>query len=206
MSADLYPLFIKSFFAFLAIMNPLANIPVFLGVTGDCAPGERRALAYRSVLVALVLVALFALLGRSLLQSFGIEINSLRLFGGLVVVHVGYELITKSSSRSHGPSGDATHSGMGLAISPLGIPILAGPGTLATAISLSPSGSVSEHTVIITAFVLVAVITLVAFLVAGQLLRWLGEELIAAITKVMGMILGAIGTQMVIEGYRGFMG
>ncbi|MEL6186625.1 MAG: MarC family protein [Myxococcota bacterium] len=202
---ELSALFVKAFFAFLAIMNPLANIPVFLGVTSDATAPERRAIALRSILVAFLLVATFTVAGQLLLRSFGVEIPSIRVFGGLIVMRVGFDLITQNAATSHSASG-GTHEGLGRAISPLGIPILAGPGTLATAMGLSPTGDLTMHLVVIAAFAAVAVLTLVAFLASGRILEWLGEELIAATTKVMGMILGAIGTQMLVQGLRTMIG
>jgi len=131
---------------------------------------------------------------------FGITIAAVRAFGGLIVARIGFELITTSSASSHQPVGAATSAGLGLAISPLGIPILAGPGTLATALGFTASGGWPERVAALLAFSCVALLNLLAFLTADRLVQRLGEELIGATGKVMGIILGAIGAQMVIEG------
>tara|TARA_R110002073_G_scaffold24260_5_gene81979 strand:- start:21358 stop:21978 length:621 start_codon:yes stop_codon:yes gene_type:complete len=188
------------FFAFLAVMSPLANAPVFLSLTSGLAPEHRKRIAIRGVLVALVTVGVFALAGATILKMFGITIPAVRAFGGLIVARIGFELITKSSTSSHEPVGETTSVGLGLAISPLAIPILAGPGTLATALGLTAGGSWPNRIAVISAFACVVLLNLLAFLAADALVKRLGEELISATTKIMGIILGAIGIQMAPKG------
>jgi multiple antibiotic resistance protein len=188
------------FFAFFAVMSPLANAPVFLGLTSELESGERKAIAIRGVLVAFVIVAAFVAGGALLLKLFGITIAAVRAFGGLVVARIGFELITKSNASSHAPVGATTSVGLGFAISPLAIPILAGPGTLATALGLTAGRAWSHRIAVLAAFALVDLLNLAAFLTADRLVKRLGEEFIGATTKIMGIILGAIGAQMVIEG------
>ena len=188
------------FFAFFAVMSPLANAPVFLGLTMHFESRERRAIAIRGVLVAFVTVAVFAFGGALVLKMFGITIAAVRAFGGLIVARIGLELITKSTASSHAPVGGTTSAGLGLSISPLAIPILAGPGTLATALGLTAGDSWPHRGAVVVAFALVDLLNLLAFLTADRLVKRLGEEFIGATTKIMGIILGAIGTQMVIAG------
>jgi multiple antibiotic resistance protein len=200
MSSALVPSFLSAFFGFLAIMNLLANAPVFLGLTSGYSAEERRSVALRAVLVAFVLVAVFALAGDAILHAFGVSIPGVRAFGGLIVAHVGFQLLTKAQAAAHSPSGEASHEGLGVAISPLAIPILAGPGTLATALGFAAGASFLTKVATLSAFAAVCALTVIAFLTATKLVKRLGEEFIDALTKVMGMILGAIGIQMLIAG------
>lgn len=96
--SEFYSTFVTPFFAFFAIMSPLANAPVFLGLTTDLPDSERPAVAIRGVLVAFATVAAFSFGGTALLEMFGIDIAAVRAFGGLVVAKVGFELITKSAA------------------------------------------------------------------------------------------------------------
>jgi len=200
-----YSVLITPFFAFLAVMSPLANAPVFLGLTADLPSTQRKGVALRGVLVAFVTVAAFTLVGALVLRLFGITIAAVRAFGGFIVARIGYELITKSAASSHQPVGESTSAGPGLAISPLAIPILAGPGTLSTALGLTADGGWTERAAVLAAFGLVALLNLLAFLTADRLVQRLGEELIGATAKIMGIILGAIGAEMMVAGIVGLM-
>lgn len=192
--------FVTPLFGFLAIMNPLANAPVFLGLTGDLEPKAQRAVAVRGVLTAFIVVAGFGVAGDEILKAFGVSIPAVRAFGGLIVAHVGFQLLSKAQSTAHTPSGGASSDGLGVAISPLAIPILAGPGTLATTLGFTAGTGWERKLLTLSAFAVVSMLTLFAFLAAGKLVKRLGEELIDAMTKVMGMILGAIGVEMLISG------
>jgi multiple antibiotic resistance protein len=192
--------FVGPFFGFLAIMNPLANASVFLGLTSSLSTEGRRAVAVRSVVAALILVAAFIIGGDAFLGAFGVSIPGVRTFGGMIVVHVGFQLLTEARSSAHTAAGHASSEGLGVAISPLAIPILAGPGTLATTLSFTAGASMLKKAAVLSAFAGVCALTVIAFLAADTLIRRLGEELIDAITKVMGMLLGAIGVQMLIAG------
>lgn len=192
--------FAAPFFGFLAIMNPLANAPVFLGLTADLSAKVQRTVAIRGVLAAFIVVTGFGFGGDAILRAFGVSIPAVRAFGGLIVAHVGFQLLSKAESSAHSASGGASSEGLGIAISPLAIPILAGPGTLATTLGFVAGAHLTKKIAVLSAFALVSLLTLVAFLAAGNLVKRLGEELIDAMTKVMGMILGAIGVQMLIAG------
>jgi multiple antibiotic resistance protein len=198
--ADFGTALVAPLLAFLAIMNPLANAPVFLGLTNDMSPQGRRTVALRGVFAAFVIVAGFAIGGEVILRAFDLSIPAVRAFGGLIVGYVGFQLISKAKASAHSPSGGASSDGLGVAISPLAVPILAGPGTLATTLSFTAGQSLPKLAAALCAFAIVSGLTLVSFLAAGKVVRFLGEEFIDAMTKVMGMLLGAIGAQMLIAG------
>jgi multiple antibiotic resistance protein len=197
---EFYGELVTPFFAFLAVMSPLANAPIFLGLTANLPPREQKTIAFRGVSTACVTVAVFTFGGATLLEMFGITIAAVRAFGGLVVARIGFEFITQSAASSHKPVGQTTSVGLGIAISPLAIPILAGPGTLATALGLAAGKGELGRIAVFGSFSVVALLNLVAFLAAERLVKRLGEELIGATTKIMGIVLGAIGAQMVIAG------
>ena len=131
-----------AFFAFFAIMNPIANAPIFLGLVGDADERSQRAIAIRSVLIAFLVAAGFAAMGHLVMRLFGISLPALRIFGGVLVARIGFDLIMSSQSQAHKAFSGGDQPGFGIAVSPLAVPILAGPGTLATAATLSASGHV----------------------------------------------------------------
>ncbi|WP_162048648.1 MarC family protein [Vibrio taketomensis] len=192
------------FMGFFAMMNPIANTAVFVGLTGDQSLSERRKTASKSLICAFVIVALFSLLGKGIFDLFGITLPALRLAGGILVFLVGYHMLQGNQSSMHSDN-SSEHKGGDIAISPLALPILAGPGTIATAMNYSASGDMLHIVTTISAFALLCLITFVCFLYGPKLVDKLGESGISITTRLMGLILTVIGMQMVIQGVHDAM-
>jgi len=194
------------FMAFFAIMNPLANTPVFLGLTADDGPTVRRAVARKALLLAFVVVLVFCALGKLVFEMFGISIDAFRITGGGLVILVGYHMLQgKHSSLQHPTHGAQKDQDAALevAISPLALPILAGPGTIATAMSFASTGGAPAFAITTGTFLLLCAITYVFFVGGERLVRLVGDSGINVVTRLMGLILAVIGTQMVIDGVYG---
>ena len=199
--------FMTVFMAFFAIMNPVANASLFIGLTQGDERRLRRTIALRSVLVAFAIVAVFAIGGRQIFSIFGITLPAFRIAGGLMIGAIGYHMLQGEASSMHQPSKeDAAQSNkaaLDIAITPLGIPVLAGPGTIATAMNFAAESTLLEITRVLSAFALMCIITFGAFMAGQSLTRLLGQNGIKVISRLMGLILAVIGVQMVIEGIRG---
>lgn len=193
--------------AFFAIMNPVANTPIFLALTDGLEPSLRRNIAIRALLLSFVLITIFSVGGQALFNAFGITLPALRIAGGVLVALVGYHLLQGEPSVIHTPesakSGDTADSSLGIAITPLALPILAGPGTIATAMSYSAGGTLHDAVRVISAFAIVCLLTLVCFLGGERLVQYLGRTAIKVVTRLMGLILAVVGVQMLIEGVGG---
>ena len=193
--------------AFFAIMNPVANTPIFLALTDDLDAATRRSIALRALLLAFLLISAFAFGGQLLFHAFGITLPALRIAGGILVALVGYHLLQGEPSIIHTPtsaeSGNPAESSLGIAITPLALPILAGPGTIATAMNLSAGPSSMATFEVVAAFGIVCVLTLACFLTGPKLVHYLGRTAIKVITRLMGLILAVVGVQMLIEGIGG---
>ncbi len=191
------------FMGFLAIMNPLANTPVFLGLTAGDDPTTRKAVARNSLLLAFGIVTAFAFAGQLIFHLFGITLPAFRIAGGILVFAIGYSMLHGESSKSHSAKGDGTPDRevqLSVAISPLAIPILAGPGTIATAMSFVADGSAAHIAVTIGSFGLLCLITYLFFVFGENLVNYLGANAISAVTRMMGLILAVIGVQMFLGG------
>lgn len=199
--------FLVVFMAFFAVMNPLANSSLFIGLTDGMERGQQRRLAMRSVLVAFLIVAVFAIGGRALFSVFGITLPAFRVAGGVMIALIGYHLLQGEHTRLHKPSGledrNADDAVLDMAITPLGIPILAGPGTIATAMNFAAESSLPEIASVLIAFALICLLTLVAFLGGPWLARTLGDDAIKVVSRLMGLILAVVGAQMLIDGLHG---
>ncbi|MDP8255075.1 MAG: MarC family protein [Candidatus Alcyoniella australis] len=195
------------FMGFFAIMNPLANTPIFLGLTEDLDDRERKIVALKSVLIALLVVGLFSVLGRAVFKMFAITLPAFRVAGGVLVFLVGYHLLNGRESNVQTPHAqdiaDSEESKLSVAISPLAVPILAGPGTIATAMNFAAKADALHVGVVLAAFAVMCLITYLSFVFGEELVRYIGKGAIKAIGRLMGLILAVIGTQMLLNGISG---
>ncbi|MFZ0426674.1 MAG: MarC family protein [Acidobacteriota bacterium] len=193
------------FMGLFAVMNPIANTPVFLGLTEGDSDQVRRRIARRALLVAFVVVTVFCLAGSSILTLFGITLPAFQITGGIVVFGIGFKMLQGEQSRVHNPSKDDLNldAELEVAISPLAVPILSGPGTITTAMSFVSDGRLPSLVITIGAFLLLCVITYLFFAGGERFIRYIGRGGVKVVTRFMGLILAVIGTQMLIEGIRG---
>ena len=188
-----------AFMAFFAIMNPISNLPAYMALVADDSQKISRKIAFRSLLIAFVIVTVFIFSGDFIFKVFGITIVSFRIAGGILVAVIGYHMINGNHSPSYkGMEQQAVNSDpMSIAISPLAMPLFAGPGTITTALSLA-NGGLQNQLVTVVAFALLCVITYLLLRSAKQIAGFLGENLMKIITKMMGLLLFSIGIQMII--------
>lgn len=191
--------FFYAFMAFFAIMNPISNLPAYMALVADDSQKISRKIAFRSLSIAFVIVTVFIFSGDFIFKVFGITIVSFRIAGGILVAVIGYHMINGNHSPSYkGMEQQAVNSDpMSIAISPLAMPLFAGPGTITTALSLA-NGGLQNQLITVVAFALLCVITYLLLRSAKQIAGFLGENLMKIITKMMGLLLFSIGIQMII--------
>lgn len=198
---------VSVFLAFFAIMNPVANTPVFLGLTAGDSEDVRRRVARKALIFAFVVIVVFCAVGKFIFELFGITLFAFRITGGLLVFLVGFHMLQGEQSRVHQPSAEDVQKHLDaeleVAITPLAMPILAGPGTIATAMNFASTGGITEMLVSIVAFFVLCVITYAFFISGERFVRYIGVNGIKVITRLMGLILAVIGVQMFIGGVGG---
>ncbi|MEI9938696.1 MAG: MarC family protein [Pseudomonadota bacterium] len=204
---------------FFAIMNPIANIPIFLGLTDGYSARARRRVALRSTLIAFGTVAVFTVLGQLIFSMFGITIAAFRIAGGVIIFLIGYQMLQGQVSAAHqtprirdaavgetarpsSPTAIEDEGMLSVAISPLGVPLLAGPGTIVTAIGFS-AGHWRHAVLSLVAFALLCATTWFGFVAGERYVRYLGKSFLTVITRLMGLILAVVGTEMLLTGLRG---
>jgi multiple antibiotic resistance protein len=195
------------FMGFFAIMNPIANVPIFLGLTADDDPKTTRTVAMRSLLLAFLIVVMFSVAGKLIFELFGITLPSFRITGGLLVSLIGFHMLQGNLSSVHhldeGDKKKCREAALGIAVTPLAMPILAGPGTIATAMNFSAQGGLMAMVVTIASFAALCVITYLFFVFGEKFVTFIGVGALGVITRLMGLILAVIGIQMLIEGING---
>jgi multiple antibiotic resistance protein len=194
------------FTSLLAIVDPVAAVPIFLTVTGDYTDEHRRATLRAGVITGTFVLVLFTLLGSYILRFFGITTDAFRIAGGILFLGVGADMLQARRSRvktSEGEEEEASHRAE-VGVIPLGIPTLAGPGAITTVITLDAQAKNGwEEAAIYAAIVLVMTIAWVSLAIAPTILRRLGRTGLNVITRLMGLLVMVIGVQFMIDGITG---
>ena len=188
------------FTGFFAIMNPIANIPIFLTLVSDYSEQEKRAINKNAVITAFFIILTFAVLGKFIFVIFGITIPAFKITGGILVFYVGFEMLqSKKSTVKHlQPMSEDEN----ISISPLAIPILAGPGTIVTAMNYVSDANYIEVIIIILIFALICLLNFFAFNLGDFIVKKAGRNVITVVNKIMGLIIAVIGVNMVTEGIK----
>ncbi|WP_028471005.1 MarC family protein [Neptunomonas japonica] len=195
--SDLYTQMITVFLGFFAIMNPIANTAAFAGLVGDKSKAEQIKIAAKALIITFFVILAFSLLGKAIFHLFGITISALRITGGILVFLVGYHMLNGHTSKMHTAQGSEESD---IAVSPLAVPLLAGPGTIATAMNFSSSGGTTGIIITVSVFAILCLITFICFIFSSNIIALIGKSGISIVTRLMGLILAVIGTQMVITG------
>lgn len=181
----------------VTIIDPVAAAPIFLSVTSRLTPGERRATARRACLVALGLLVVFAVAGSGLLKLFGITLHAFRIAGGLLFFSTGAAMLA-GKKHAEGSEADAD-----IAIVPLGMPVICGPGAMATVMVLmGQAAGFWQHVTFFVALLLAIGVTYLCLLAAPTALRFVGKSGVQVATQVMGLILCVLGVQFIVDGVR----
>ncbi len=198
-------LFVSAFVTFFVIIDPPGCAPIFASLTAGGPPSHRRAQAIRSVLVASSILFAFAIVGEAFLGALGVSLDAFRIAGGIMLFLIALDMVfEKRTERRENRAQDVLASEHeDISVFPMGIPMIAGPGSIATVMLLtSRSNGLAESAVVLAALAAVLLLTLVALLSAGPLMRWIGYRFEAMITRVLGVILAALATQFVIDGLK----
>lgn len=194
------------FMAFFAVMNPISNTPLFLALTSHNNTITRRKVALQSVLVAFGIIFLFILAGNSIFKIFGITLPAFKITGGILITMIGFEALQGKSSNVQTPDMKAheqSHdSDLSVAVSPLGIPLLAGPGTITTAVNFVSSGDTIHMIITTLTFALLCAITYMCFIFSREIQQFLGQIGINVVIRLMGLILAVVGVEMLITGMK----
>ena len=200
---EFYTQLVTVFLGFFAIMNPIANTAAFAGLVGDKSKDEQIKVAAKALIITFCVILAFSLLGKAIFHLFGITIYALRITGGILVFLVGYHMLNGHGSKLHSAAPDDESD---IAVSPLAVPLLAGPGTIATAINYSSTGGMSGILITVSVFAVLCLITFVCFIFSSKFLTVIGNSGLSIVTRLIGLIFVVIGTQMVIDGVTAVIG
>jgi multiple antibiotic resistance protein len=200
----LIELFGSALVTFLVIIDPPGCAPIFAGLTREASAVQRRAMAVRSVLIAAGILLFFGLLGEDLLRALGISLSAFRVAGGIMLFLIALEMVferrtQRRESRAREIDADPEHDDV--SVFPMAIPMIAGPGSIASIMLLmARSDGLDQSLVVLAALAAVLLLTLGSLLAAGWLMRLLGHRMEAMLTRLLGVVLAALAAQFVIDG------
>lgn len=201
---DLLQFALITFTSLLFIVDPIAVIPTYLVITEGETPTQRANTARRACIAATLILIAFALGGVLIFQLFGITLEAFRIAGGLILWVVAMDMLHgQRRTQESGPEIEEGQHKEDVAITPLAMPMLAGPGAISTTMVLAGQARTMPHKLIVYGSIIVTLaLSWLVLRVAERLVRKMGQTDIRVMTRIMGLILAAIAVQFVITGAR----
>ncbi|ETI65970.1 MarC family protein [Neobacillus vireti] len=199
-------LLLKVIISFFAIMNPIGNIPIFISLTNGYSQQQKKRTARKAAIVSLCILTGFLLLGKFIFAMFGITIHAFRIAGGILIFGIAFNLLHAKTSKAQTPHSEEKEEAElkeDISITPLALPIMAGPGTIATVMTHAHSHHLSNLIIVFVSFSLVLALSFVLFSYSSPIIAKLGQGGLNIITRLMGLILAVISIQMIAEGIKG---
>ncbi|MET0373039.1 MAG: MarC family protein [Rhizorhabdus sp.] len=202
-------LFLSAFVTLFVVIDPPGCAPIFASLTNGASGAQRRTMAIRSTIIAAVLLLLFALVGEKLLATLGISLDAFRIAGGIMLFLIALEMVFEKRTERREERADEISRKAAeeqrpvedISVFPMAIPMIAGPGSIATVMLLvSRSHGIDQTLIVLAALAAVLFLTVAALLAAGPIMRVLGPKLEAMITRVLGVLLAALAAQFIIDG------
>ena len=182
-------------------MNPLGAVPIFVALTQDDSKAERSRISLWAAINVVLILLISFFIGQYVLAFFGISIDSLRIAGGFIIVNSGFALLTGKFNKTRGINKEVANDAQqrnDIALTPLAIPMLAGPGSISLLIALYEEySSIKEKVIACIAIIAVAFVIFLTMRSAHYLSRILGASGIVAISRIIGFIVIAIGIQYI---------
>lgn len=195
----------KFFAALLSIVNPIGSIPIFINLTTSQSPADRHRTGFLAALSVMLVLGAVLMSGEALLGFFGITIPSFRVGGGILILLMSISMMNARLSpvrQTEEEAKDATEKDS-VAVVPLGIPLLAGPGAISTVIVYAHSAPSMGHYLILGGGILaVSGVVWVSFRLAPFIASALGKTGINIVTRIMGLIMAAIGIEFIVNGLK----
>lgn len=207
-------LFLSAFITLFVVIDPPGCAPIYAGLTKGATQAQRSKMAIRATLIAAAILLAFALVGEDFLDALHIDLDSFRIAGGLMLFWIAFEMVFEKRTQRREERAEKiaaqnaeTPEIDDVSVFPMAIPMLAGPGAIA-AVMLLMNGAqgLEQDLTVLAALGAVLIVTMLALMAAGPIMRLFGDKVEAAITRVLGVLLAALATQYVIDGLKGSFG
>ncbi|MBL8658029.1 MAG: MarC family protein [Altererythrobacter sp.] len=203
-------LFLSAFITLFVVIDPPGCAPIYAGLTKGASTAQRRNMAIRATVIAGAILLVFALFGEALLGALHIELDSFRIAGGLMLFLIALDMVFEKRTQRREERAEkvaATPEVEDVAVFPMAMPMLAGPGAIASVMLLMSKSQGTEGTLVVLAALLaVLLLTMAALIAAGPLMKLFGDRVEAVITRLLGVLLAALAAQYIIDGLKSTFG
>ena len=210
MTPALVELFLSAFITMFVVIDPPGCAPIYAGLTKGATQAQRRNMAIRATVIAGAILLVFALFGEALLGALHIELDSFRIAGGLMLFLIALDMVFEKRTQRREERAEkvaATPEIEDVSVFPMAMPMLAGPGAIASIMLLmSKSQGTAGTIVVLAALLVVLLMTMAALIAAGPLMKLFGDRVEAVITRLLGVLLAALAAQYVIDGLKSAFG
>lgn len=202
-------LFWSAFAVLFVIIDPPGCAPIFATLTQGTSRQHQRVMAFKSVAVAAIILVLFAYFGDFVFSKLGISLDALRIAGGIMLFIIGLNMVFEKRTETREERAEdlleETADPEDISVFPMGIPMIAGPGTMASLLILASEAgnALPQQLAIMGALAFVLIITLISFLIAGPLMKLMGKTFTNVLTRVLGVLLATLASQFVLDGIKG---
>jgi multiple antibiotic resistance protein len=203
----MFDTFLESTILMFVAIDPISLVPIFAGLTTGLSKSQVRSIYLRATLVSLSVLSSFWLFGNAILDVMNISMDSFRIIGGLFLIVIAFQMVFEQRQSRRQNTADTAiddETIKSIAIFPLSIPLIAGPGAMATSLLLSKESylSIADAMVSYLPILVVMLMALLAMWLSSQLASKLGPTIITVVQKIFGLLLGALAIEFVIEGIR----
>lgn len=199
-------LFVSAFVTLLVVIDPLGCAPIYAGLSRGASRHQAFAMALRASVIAALILFGFALFGEQLLAALHIGLDAFRIAGGVMLFLIALDMVFERRTRRREERAEKAHEAPeveDVSVFPMAMPMIAGPGSIATVMLLmARAQGQAESLVILAALAAILLLTFAALAAAAPLMRLLGERIEAIVTRLLGVLLAALATQYVIDGVR----
>ena len=193
---------LKALLTLFVVIDPAGLVPVFVSLAGERSPKVQATIARRAVLIAGAVLLLFSLIGGPVLAYLGISVAALRIAGGILLFRIAVDMVFAQSRRETAEEEAEARAKEDISVFPLAIPLIAGPGALASILILASEarGEPTAFALVLVSAAIVLVVAYVFLRVSARLARLLGQTGINVVTRVLGLLLAALAVQYVVDG------
>ncbi|MFM5930645.1 MAG: MarC family protein [Novosphingobium sp.] len=199
-------LFLSAFVTLFVVIDPPGCAPIYAGLSAGASRKQAVTMAARACLIAAIILLVFALFGEQLLGALHIELNSFRIAGGIMLFFIAMDMVFEKRTERREKRAEelrGTPEVEDVSVFPMAMPMIAGPGSIATIMLLTARAQGTQETlVILGAMLAVVLLTLVALIAAAPLMKLLGKHVEAVITRLLGVLLAALAAQYVVDGLK----
>ena len=204
----LVQLFLSAFITLFVVIDPPGCAPIYAGLIADATQRQAMALALRASLIAAGILVGFALFGARLLAAMHIELDSFRIAGGIMLFLLALDMVLDRNTERRSERAEQVRASRpvikDVAVFPMAMPILAGPGSIASIMLLmARAHGATQIAVILAALATVMILAFAAMIAARPIIRLLGAQIEAVVTRLLGVLLAALAAQFVIDGIKG---